>query len=187
MMDIQRIRGKDLSPAIIQQMNQQRIHEYGKNTKNFRQYERESLFFFLRDGDHDDGQIRAWGMLKPVTITYQGRIYNILGIGNIIAVDKGQGYGKQLMTAIKAYLHEHKTIGLGFCAPEVSPFYVRCGYHVVEGLAGRFRYQHAAFTGLRERLEPTLEVLCTDPHDEDAWPAYLLRNHAEILINVPFW
>jgi hypothetical protein len=39
------ILGKDLTDGYVEMMNRQRIKEYGENTKDFRNKERESTFF----------------------------------------------------------------------------------------------------------------------------------------------
>lgn len=51
-------------------MNSQRIKEYGENTKDFKNNEQDSTFFFLKERD----EIKAFGMLKPITLYY----YSIL-------------------------------------------------------------------------------------------------------------
>lgn len=180
-MPIDIIAGQDLSDDIIDLMNQQRIQEYEVNTKNFRQNEQDSTFFFLRDND----DIKAFGMLKPVVIIHQGQMTTVLGIGNIIAREKGTGQGKQLMLTMKDYLTEKNRIGLGFCAPGVGGFYDKCGYQVIADLSGRFRYPLAQLTNQREQLERGLDMLCHDPIG--GFIETLQSDDDLIYINQPFW
>ena len=175
------MQGNELSEWRIELMNAQRIVEYGENNKDFRNNEQESTFFFIEQ----DAQVKAFGMLKPVTITIQDVNYDILGIGNIIAVQKGAGYGKTLMTEIKTYLQQHDKTGLGFCWPTVRQFYRQCGYEVFDGLSDRFRYSFAARDGRKEKLEPGLGVIHYPVGD--ALMEHIARTDDLIYINVPFW
>lgn len=173
--------GHDLSDAYVQRMSQQRITEYGENTKDFRKNELDSTFFFI----HDDGKLCAFGMLKPVTLTHKETTIPILGIGNIIAIEKAQGYGRELMQRIRAYLSAAEKIGLGFCAPQLTAFYTKCGYQVVEQLSARFYYPLAHTDGTRERLAHIPNILCYDP--EHRLINRLQASDERIEIDVPFW
>ena len=81
------IQGKELSEAQIDFMNKQRMIEYGENTKDFKKNELESIFFFLTEGE----AFKAFGMLKSLVITHHERHYPILGVGNVIAIEKDAG------------------------------------------------------------------------------------------------
>ena len=180
-MEIEIILGKDLPDDTIERTNRQRIQEYGVNTKNFCKNEQESTFFYIKEA----AVWKAFGMLKPVTITYQGEAFPILGIGNIIAVEKGRGHGKALMMEIKAYLREKDFVGLGFCEKDRSAFYLKCDYEVTANLSDRFRYQYASEMGDREQLNRPLDVLCFDVHQ--TFMERLKSSDDLIYINVPFW
>lgn len=179
-MTIDIITGHDLSDTLIELMNRQRMYEYQVNTKDFRRYEQDSTFFFVRD----DNDIKAFGMLKPVSLIQQGESTAILGIGNIIAREKGQGQGRRLMTAIQKYLSDKRRIGLGFCNQHVADFYRACGYEVVSQLATRFRYPIAPLTQQKERLSDDTNTLYYDPSGN---LTALLENDDLIYINQPFW
>jgi len=180
-MTIDIITGHDLPDTLIDMMNRQRIHEYQVNTKNFRQNEQDSTFFFVRA----DEEVKAFGMLKPVVLIYQGQPTSILGIGNIIARDKGTGQGRQLMTAIREYLTTKGRIGLGFCKHQVAGFYQACGYQVVDGLSGRFRYSLAYLSDERDILTHSYHTLCHDPIG--GFIESLQASDDCIYSNQPFW
>jgi len=42
----------------------------------------------------------SFGLLKPVKIKYLGKNYNILGIGNVISIEKKKGYGTIVTSSI---------------------------------------------------------------------------------------
>jgi hypothetical protein len=180
-MEINTLLGKDLPDKYIELMNRQRIHEYQINTKNFRQNEQESKFFFICEGT----QIKAFGMLKPLTLTYQQQSFHILGIGNIIAIEKEGGYGTRLMAEIQCYLKTENRIGLGFCKRTIASFYAKCDYDIVVALSERFRYLYAKESTEREKLNDPRDILCFDA--DSSLIKTLQSSNDLIYINVPFW
>ena len=180
-MIVQQIRGCDLSDDDITFMNRRRIIEYGENTKDFRRYEQDSLFFFLRQYGH----IAAFGMLKPVRLTFDTHHADILGIGNIIAVQKGQGLGRRLMSTIQDYLLTEKMVGLGFCYAEVCGFYAACGLDIVTTLTPKFRYAGNRPGAIPSLTDPQIHVLCYDP--DTSLLSQLVTWEGTIKIDVPFW
>jgi hypothetical protein len=181
MMQTTIIQGKELSEAQIDFMNRQRMIEYGENTKDFRKNELGSIFFFLKDGE----TVKAFGMLKPLVITHDDQHYPILGVANIIAIEKGRGYGKLLMQVIKDYLVSKGMTGMGFCDNSVCPFYVQCGFQITQGLSSRFRYQYAQQDGQTEKQNGAYGVLHFD--GGDGLVGKLLVDDKLIYIDVPFW
>lgn len=88
-------------------------------------------------------KILASGYLKPIhPVICNQKTFSFLNIGGIIANDKGKGYGKQLMSAIRDYLIAHDTIGLGFCFPHNQGFYEKCGFAVETMVTQRFIYRN---------------------------------------------
>lgn len=84
------------------------------------------LFVLLKD---EVGRILAQGQLIPISpVEFNGQSFEILGIGGIIANQKGQGYGKKLMIGIKDYLAKNGKIGIGFTGDNVIGFYEKCGF-----------------------------------------------------------
>lgn len=102
---------------------------------------RDRLYFLLVETEAET--ILASGYLKPIhPVICNQETFSFLNIGGIIANEKGKGYGKQLMRAIRDYLIAHDTIGLGFCFPNNKGFYEKCGLTVEPMAAQRFIYQH---------------------------------------------
>src|ERR1700690_21967 len=128
--------GKDLSPEIIKLMVDNRIREYGENTKDFENNERESIFFFLMDGS----EIKAFGMLKPVKISYDSKEYQIMGIANIMAIEKSKRYGSILMDYVRKYLEKNSLVCIGNTHKDNFEFYKKCGFEFIPGLVERFVY-----------------------------------------------
>lgn len=171
--------GKDLPEGYINMMDIQRIKEYGENTKDFKNNEQESTFFFLKEND----DIKAFGMLKPVTLYYDGKPYQIMGIANVIAIEKSKGYGTAIMQQITRYLEKNNLVGVGNTYRDNFEFYKKCGYKFIPGLLGRF--VHVKDNG---------EKAGTETQDYDMFvydPRNVLRNIEEgnnsAIIKVPFW
>ena len=127
-------KGCELSDSEIKFMVDARLREYGENDKDFRNGERQSVFFFVKEA----GEVVSFGMLKPVRISYRGRVYDILGIGNIMSVVKGKGYGRILIGEMIGYLKRKRKTGLGFCGEDKELFYEKSGLNVVGKFSQRF-------------------------------------------------
>lgn len=178
------ILGKDLSEEIIQLMNNQRIKEYGENTKDFRNNEKDSTFFFLKDGNY----IQAFGMLKPVTLYYEDQQYPIMGIANVISLEKSKGLGTIIMKHITNYLDENKLAGMGNTYTGNFDFYRKCGYTFIPGLLPRMVYLKDNGEELRtETKTETGEdyaMFIYDPHES---LRDIIGGDKPVIIKVPFW
>jgi GNAT superfamily N-acetyltransferase len=102
---------------------------------------RDRLYFLLVETETE--KLLASGYLKLISpVICNQQTFSFLNIGGIIANEKGQGYGKQLMRAIVDYLIAHDTIGLGFCFPRNQGFYEKCGLTVETSSTHRFIYRN---------------------------------------------
>ena len=131
-------KGNSLTSSEIKTMVNARIKEYRNNRINFKK-EKRNTFFFVKD----NSKIVAFGMLKPITIDYQNKKYNILGIGNILSIEKGGGYGSLVMGEILEYLKKKGKTGLGFCGRKNLKFYEKCGFKTKKRLGLRFALKDA--------------------------------------------
>jgi predicted N-acetyltransferase YhbS len=127
---------KELSKKDMNLMNKWRKIEFGKKEKkNFKKdYLPNARFFFIKDNE----KIVAFGCLRDVKINYSGNDYNILGICNIVAIEKGKGYGKELISAMIKYLKKKGKTGLGFCEKGKTKFYEKAGLKTKKDFAERF-------------------------------------------------
>jgi hypothetical protein len=126
---------KKITRSEIALMNKARIKEYGKSgSRNFKKNYKDSVFFFVEDKE----KIVAFGTLLPVTIEYLNRKYNIFGICNIVSIEKGKGYGKEVIHTMIKYLEKKGKTGLGFCGSQNIPFYKKAGLKTYKLLGKRF-------------------------------------------------
>jgi len=132
------------------------------------------LFMLVEDG-HD---LKAFGTLQSVQLTISDVSYVVRGIGNIVAIERGGGFGRYLMESIRTYLQDTEQIGLGFCAPHLVDFYNGCGYTVTTDYTSRFRFQD-------DTLNPTSYVLWFDPIGD--FDHQLRQSQDFIYSNQPFW
>jgi GNAT superfamily N-acetyltransferase len=136
MLKIQIVQDKNLSKPQMDLMNKWRKKEFGKgNVKNYKKdYWPGAKFFFLKDGK----EIVAFGALRDISVQYLGKDYKILGICNIIAIQKGKGYGKALIQNMIKFAKKKSKTALGFCANEKAKFYEKAGLKVKKHFTWRF-------------------------------------------------
>lgn len=96
-----------------------------------------SKYFLL----YEDNTLKASGVLIDVKpIEFNREQFSIFGICGIIALEKGRGYGKQIMEAIKNYLITNHKTGVGFSGLKLRGFYEKCGFKVDTTSFKRFKY-----------------------------------------------
>lgn len=173
--------GKHLRKERIDFMVHQRIREYGENTKDFDKNERESLFFFLTEGE----EIHAFGMLKPVTLYYGSQEYPIMGLGNVMAIEKSQGYGTILMNHIRTYLEKHRYIGLGNTHKDNFTFYTKCGFTVIPGFVERF--VHIEKDGRNREPHKDWSDYAMFLYDGENILTEMIHGTDDIIIRIPLW
>ena len=130
---------KSLSESEMKLMNIWMEKEFGKKyIRKFKEYyPPEAKCFFIRDKD----KIIAFGILNPIIAEYQGKNYEFFGMGDILTIRRGEGYGRILIEAIIRYLKGTGKTCLGFCARKNTPFYKKTGLNTKEDFMKRFRYR----------------------------------------------
>lgn len=130
--------GNKLNRDEIGQINQAKAREFKAPPLQEKDL-KGNLFFLLLDNK----EILAMGQLIPVgPINFNGEVFSILGIGGILANQKGKGYGRQIMTAIKERLIAGNKTGVGFCRLHNKSFYEKCGFNIDTTLIKRFVFQN---------------------------------------------
>jgi len=129
-----------LSKPEIELMNVWMKKEFGQRyVRKFKEYyPGDAKCFFVMDKK----DIVAFGILNPVVADCLGKKYNIFGMGDIITIRRGEGYGRILLVAMIKYLKKTGRTGLGFCARKNLPFYEKVGLGTKRDLMGRFRYRN---------------------------------------------
>ena len=123
-------------------MNKWRVKEFGKGEKkNFKKdYDLNTLFFFVKDTKNKE--VLAFGGLRPVSVEYQGKKYNILGVCNIISIKKKKSYGRILIQSMIKYSKRTGKTLLGFCERKNIKFYEKSGLKTKKDFTNRFAFKN---------------------------------------------
>ncbi|MBI4097457.1 MAG: GNAT family N-acetyltransferase [Candidatus Levybacteria bacterium] len=96
------------------------------------------LFFLLID----KAKILSMGALKKVKpVIFNGEEFSLLGFVSVVANEKGKGYGKQVVMAMRDYLTSNNISGIGFTMPKNRGFYEKCGFSIEVSSTQRFVYK----------------------------------------------
>ncbi len=169
----------DLTRDELDEMNESHAREWNISSMN-PDYHAENIFFLLKDSEKN---ILAQGQLVPIKgVVFNGETFDIFGIGGIIANKKGEGYGRQIMNAIKDYLTSHNTTGVGFTG--FSGFYEKCGFNVDRDAIKRFIYM----TDGKEVVNTESDRVCF-LDAEDNFMEKVIQNQHELvyLPRTPDW
>ena len=82
------------------------------------------IHVLLYDGD----TALAYINLIDIKINIDHVDLNGFGIGNVCAIEKGQGWGKEIILKVNNYLFENNKVGLLFCKMELLKFYIENGW-----------------------------------------------------------
>jgi len=132
--------GKDLSSEDLQIINASRKQEFNSQTPIAPIPDDENWnkpYFLVRDGN----ELVAFGRLHEVDVQFQNEQHSVLGIATIVALKKGEGYGKKLMQKMKEYIENTGKTAIGFCSSSMSGFYEKSGYGILKDSVKRFVYQ----------------------------------------------
>lgn len=129
--------GSRLTTEEILEIDEAKNREWGIPPMRLNDIET-SIFFLLRD---EQNYLLALGQTSIIPpLEFNKEVFNILGVGGIIANIKGKGYGTELVHGIIEYLNKNNKTGVGFCDDKLGDFYNKCGFVVVKDLAKRFVY-----------------------------------------------
>jgi len=137
-------KGSELSQKEFLFVARESVREFDDNKKPIEKEleelkdEMQSIFFFIKD----KSKIMSFGLLKPVKIKYLKEDYNILGIGNVISIEKKKGYGTILMKEMIKYVKKRRKTALGFTGSRVAKFYEKVGLKAEPKLKNRFFYDY---------------------------------------------
>ncbi|MDO8610558.1 MAG: GNAT family N-acetyltransferase [bacterium] len=132
--------GSELTDSELAQINDALLREF-KVSLPSRDQLKDRLFFLLKQGN----TILAMGALLEVRpVIFDEKEYVIYGFVNVVANEKGKGYGKQVITAMKEYLTTYDKTGLGFCMLNNKRFYEKCGFNIETTSTQRFVYTKGA-------------------------------------------
>jgi hypothetical protein len=169
-----------LSKKEINFMNNTRLREYGKDSQvDFKKEDKGATFFIVKDNN----KVVAFGMLKPVSVEYLNKKYNILGMGRGIAIIKGKEYGRILQAARIYYLKKTGKTSLAFTGEHNLVFFEKAGFSIAKNIMGRLRYKNPK----------TGEIIKDDDgagvyyEGKDKLISKILSGKGLAYTNTPFW
>lgn len=80
----------------------------------------------------EDGKNLAYVNLIDLDLEIDGSKRKGLGVGNVCAIRKGQGFGHKIMEHVNRYITESENIGLLFCKKPLLKFYKNLGWRVLD-------------------------------------------------------
>jgi hypothetical protein len=83
-------------------------------------------------------RLMGFGRALSLVVNFQGIDYRILGLASILAIEKRTGYGRRIVEKIREHAQDKGMTAIGFCDPEDTVFYEKCGLGVMKGGTGRF-------------------------------------------------
>ncbi|WP_423128023.1 GNAT family N-acetyltransferase [Gaoshiqia sp. Z1-71] len=73
----------------------------------------------------------AYLNLIDIEIEVDNQKEKAFGIGNVCAIEKGKGYGKELMKQVNQFIIKSEKTGLLFCKNNLTPFYQKYGWKLI--------------------------------------------------------
>lgn len=70
--------------------------------------------------------------LIDINIIVNGNDVKGLGVGNVCALERGKGWGKELLKRTNQFLCTNNIIGLLFCKKTIGSFYKQLGWQLIE-------------------------------------------------------
>ena len=91
----------------------------------------------LKDSDlhlllYEDDMAVAYLNLISIELIIDTITYCALGVGNVCAIEKGKGYGAELMKKTNQYIANENSLGLLFCKISLINFYKKFDWGIVE-------------------------------------------------------
>lgn len=171
---------ESLSESEMNLMNLWMEKEFGKKyIRKFKEYyPPEAKCFFVKENN----EIVAFGIVNPVIAKYKGKQYEFFGMGDLLTIRRGEGYGRIIMGEMIKYLEKEGKTGLGFCARKNTPFYEKVGLESKEDLMKRFRYK-----------DPKTEDISLEEngdgvfHREDDFIKEILETDKLVYLNKKLW
>lgn len=119
-----------LQPELKQQLDHHIAQEFGQVPFVLeREWAQPDWVFTL----YAEEQLVAFYNVVLREVSFDGEIYRVAGINNVItpAAHRGKGYASRLLQETKALLFEQLGCGLGLllCADALVPFYSRLGWY----------------------------------------------------------
>jgi len=170
---------ESLSKKYVDFIRKQRKREYGDGSLNPKKDDKGGIYFFVKD----EGNIVAFGMLKPIKIKYLGKKYKIFGKGRGIAVKKGREYGRILNAVQICYLKKTGMTAVAFTSIKNLGFFEKVGFKTYKDGIRRFQYKNPK-TG---KIEIDLDGQAIYFEGKDKFMSKLISTKGIAFTDTDFW
>jgi predicted GNAT family N-acyltransferase len=133
--------GRELTENELRLINDARKREFNSQSLVDPKPDNEhwtKMFFLLKN---EDNSLLAFARLHDTEIEFMKERYRVLGLATLVAIEKGQGYGKQLVTYMKKYIEDSAITGVGFCNKKLTDYYRNIGFGVIEDGTNKTLYK----------------------------------------------
>ena len=79
-----------------------------------------------------ENKVVAYLNLISIELIIDNCNYIGLGVGNVCAIEKGQGYGVELMKKVNQFITRQDYLGLLFCKTSLVNFYIKNNWNIIE-------------------------------------------------------
>jgi len=80
----------------------------------------------------EDNKTVAYLNIIPNVLLFDDINCHFLGIGNVCSIERGKGYGLELMKRVNKLILDENKIGMLFCKPNLVYFYNKSGWKLME-------------------------------------------------------
>ena len=132
-------------------------------------YSKESHLKWIEDNIKDDdlhflvtdnNDYVAYMNLVSLLLEINSKTKKAYGIGNVVSIKQGAGYGKMIMESINQYLIENNSIGFLFCKSNLVSFYEKYCWSVLDK-------DIVAISALERQKEHIYSMIFNIPYDID--------------------
>lgn len=167
-------KGEKVSKKFIEIFDKAKQKNFGdKKLRDFSKYYKDT-FFILKYKD----KVVSFCQIKKIKINYNKKNYNILGIANVISLEKKKGYGKQLIGEVIKFTRKKDKTLLGFCKRKNKDFYKKIGIKINKKLCYQFLYN-----GKTNKYEDYAIYF----EGKDKFISKILKSKKIIKLSIPFW
>ena len=100
----------------------------------------------------------AYLNLIEIEIEIDHKLFNAFGVGNVCAIEKGKGYGNELMKLTNGYIIDKGQVGLLFCKKELIDFYKRFAWTIVDKNKLILSFDNSKIEAMVNRLQPFIKL-----------------------------
>lgn len=175
------IKGSAISNSDLEVVNEYRKKYFDRNkmwdheTNN---HFHDRIIFLLKE----DSVLKAFCTIRDFEVYVNEVKHEILGLQLVSSVEKGKGYGKILMEAVKEYISKQDKTLIGFSEKHITLFYKKTGFNIY--IDGSDKFVYVKDDGERYKDGPG-DAIFIGP--KDSFMFEVVEKNLEVIHYVPHW